>query len=285
MSLKIFPVIVVYNKSISDSKTLVGLRGCEIQNENIIVVDNSTSDYGIGEYCKKNGYQYLSMQGNKGLSKAYNKALEFIKPLANGDDVIIWLDDDTVVTKEYFEKLRKEAEGNNSYDIFMPVIIGQDGVIYSPNEGHFFGSKFIKSIDEDIDLGMINGINSCLAVRRRIYENYSYTEKLFMDLTDNKFFDDMRNANANFCILRTPIYQTFFQRGGNLDPNKLIARLRIKLKDFMIYANSKGKLYLIAGFIKCVGWGVDLGRKSKSMKVLVYCCFKGLKEFLRNLFV
>ena len=70
-----------------------------------------------------------------------------------------------------------------------------------------------------------------------------------MDLTDNKFFDDMRARKANFCILRTPIHQTFFQRGEYLDAVKLIERLRIKLKDFMVYANSKGKIYLFGGYL------------------------------------
>ena len=282
--INIFPVIVVYNKSIKESITLLQLANCNIPNENIIVVDNSTQDYGVESLCSVSGYKYISMHGNKGLSKAYNQALTYLKPIAKSKDLVMWLDDDTNVTSEYYELLLKEAGKVDSYDIFMPIVIGQDSVIYSPNEGHFFRSKFMKSIHDEIDLRKINGINSCLAVRMRIYSDYYYSEDLFMDLTDNRFFDDMRNRNANFCILRTPIYQNFFQRGDCLDPNKLITRLRIKIIDFMIYANNKGKLYLFAGLIKCVGWGIALGKKAKSPKVFLYCCFKGIKELIKNLF-
>lgn len=282
--INIFPVIIVYNKSIKESVTLLQLANCNIPNENTIVVDNSTQDYGVEGFCSECGYKYLSMHGNKGLSKAYNQALTYLKPIAKSKDLVMWLDDDTNVTDDYFELLRKEAEKDDRHDIFMPIVIGQDSVIYSPNEGHFFRSKFMKSIHDEIDLRKINGINSCLAVRMRIYSDYYYSEDLFMDLTDNRFFDDMRKRNVNFCILRTPICQTFFQRGDKLDPQKLIARLRIKIKDFMVYANHKGKLYLFAGLIKCVGWGVALGKNAESPKVFLYCCFKGTKELFRNLF-
>ncbi len=281
--MNIYPIIVVYNKSIKESKTLMRLKECNVPNENIIVVDNSTLDFGIKEYCEITAYKYISMQGNKGLSKAYNCVLDNLNPMAAPDDILIWLDDDTDVTKEYFDMLRSKSISLKSIDIFAPIIIGQDGVIYSPNEGHFFGSKFMKSPDADINMNKFNGINSCLAVRNRIYDNYRYTEELFMDLTDNQFFDDMRKRNVRFCILRTCINQSFFQRGDNLDANQLIARIRIKFKDFMIYANNKGKIYLFAGLIKCVGWGIVLGMKTKSPKMFFYCCFKGTKEFIRNL--
>lgn len=283
MKTQIFPVIVIYNKQINESLTLHSLLKCKVPTSNICILDNSTSDYRIKEFCDKIGCTYISMNGNMGLSKAYNRALEYLKLIVKLDDLVVWLDDDTKVTQEYFTMLKDAAKDFN-YDIFLPVIIGQDGVIYSPNEGHFFGSKFIKSLNEDVDFSRINGINSCLAVRARIYENYSYTEELFMDLTDNKFFDDMRARKANFCILRTPIHQTFFQRGEYLDAVKLIGRLRIKLKDFMVYANSKGKIYLFGGFLKCIGWGINLGIKSKSPKVFSFCIIKGTKELFRNLF-
>ncbi len=278
----IYLVVVVYNKTIKESVTLKSLSMCDVPNINILVIDNSTEDFNIENDCKELGYDYHSMNGNKGLSKAYNQALDIIIPKAKQSDIIVWLDDDTDLSKDYFEFLKKSSEDNN-VDIFAPIIIGQNEVIYSPNEGRFMGSKFMKSMYDEINMKKINGINSCLAVRVRIYNNYRYTEDLFMDLTDNQFFDDMREREAKFCIMRTPIYQNFFQRGGNLDPTKIISRLRIKIKDFMVYSRKKGFLYLIGGLIKCAGWGVILGKQSKSLKVFTYCCIKGIKEFYKNI--
>mgnify|MGYP004528903837 CR=1 FL=1 len=132
--MNIYPVVIVYNKSIDNSITLLNLLKCKIPSSNVLVVDNSTSDFGIESYCKEYGYNYLSMQGNKGLSKAYNSAIDFLSGKMKSQDLIMWLDDDTPVTPAYFELLSITATKCNDCDIFMPIIMGQDGVIYSPNE-------------------------------------------------------------------------------------------------------------------------------------------------------
>ena len=283
MNLDIYPVIVIYNKSISDSLTLRRLHDSCIPNNNVVVVDNSTADYNIGNYCQALGYNYISMNGNAGLSKAYNKALEYLKPIAGPDDLIMWLDDDTDVTREYFSVLCSNAENNLMVDIFMPIIIGQDGVYYSPNEGAFMKSRFITSVDEDIDMSKINGINSCLAVRYRIYNDYRYTEDLFMDLTDNQFFDDMRAKGATFKIIRTVIHQTFFQRGEDVNIDTVIKRFKLRIADFMIYARKKGKPYLFLALVKSYGWGIITSIKVNSPKVFWTCFIQVATHFIRNI--
>ena len=279
----IFPVIVVYNKAIADSITLKRIGESDIPHNNVVVVDNSTSDYGVGDYCKFLGYNYISMNGNAGLSKAYNKALEFLWARAEVDDLVMWLDDDTDVPPEYFNTLQSEAEGNPSADVFMPVIIGQDRGIYSPNEGGFMKSKFMKTENEEIDMSKINGINSCLAVRYRVFDNYRYTEDLFMDLTDNQFFDDMRHRGAVVKIIRTVIHQSFFQRGTEANIDSVINRFRLRIADFMIYARKKGKCFLPMALIKSYGWGVVTGKKYHSLKILFVCVCQGTKHFFKNI--
>ena len=283
MSINIYPIIVVYNKSITDSLTLTRIQSSGIPNTNVVVVDNSTFDYNVREYCHSLGFTYISMNGNAGLSKAYNRVLDYLKPIAGSNDLVIWLDDDTDVTPEYFAMLCAEAESNTLVDIFMPVIIGQDGVIYSPNEGGFMKSKFMISAEEQIDMSKINGINSCLAVRFRVYNDYRYTEDLFMDLTDNQFFDDMRVKGATFMIIRTVIHQTFFQRGENANIDSVVNRFRLRIADFMIYARKKGKRFLFLALIKAYGWGLVTGKKYKSPKILFACVNQGTKHFIKNI--
>lgn len=281
--MNIFPVIVIYNKSIEDSITLIRIKESRIPNNNVIVVDNSTNDYGVCKYCQTVRYNYISMKGNAGLSKAYNKALDYLESVADPDSLVMWLDDDTDVTIDYFSQLSLEAEREKSVDIFMPIIIGQDGVIYSPNEGAFMKSRFITSPDESIDMSKINGINSCLAVRYRIYNKYRYTEDLFMDLTDNQFFDDMRKKGVSFKIIRTVIRQTFFQRGEDANINSVINRFRLRISDFMIYARKKGTRYLFLALLKSYGWGVITGKKYKSLRILWACICQGTKHFIINI--
>lgn len=279
--IKIFPVIVVYNKYINESLTLKSLCHCNVSHDSILVIDNSTTDYNIASYCKENHYMYHSMNGNAGLSKAYNRALKILLPIMNKDDLVIWLDDDTEITPEYFSKLIIQAE-NCVADIFLPIIVGQDNVIYSPNEYGFFKGHFMKSFNDDVNLKKINGINSCLAVRCNVYETYRYTESLFMDLIDNQFFDDMRKQNRGFCIIKSVIHQSFFQRGEHIDSDTVLSRLKIKYKDFMVYARKKGFGYLCLGLLKCYAWGITLSLKTKSQKVFIKSFVWGNKEFIKN---
>ena len=165
----------------------------------------------------------------------------------------------------------------------MPIIMGQDGVIYSPNEGAFMKSRFIKAVDEELDMTKINGINSCLAVRYRIYKDYRYTEELFMDLVDNQFFDDMRGRNVSFVIIRTLIHQTFFQRDGATNIDSVINRFNIRIADFMIYAKKKGKWFLLLALVKSFGWGCVSGLKFKSPKIIWACASQGFKRFIVNI--
>lgn|SRR5574344_174781 len=283
MNINIYPVIVVYNKRIEESLTLRSLITCNIINNHIHVIDNSTKEYDVESSCKSKGYQYYSMNGNKGLSKAYNAALSLILPKTSSDDLIIWLDDDTAITPDYFSLLESCALQHEEIDIFAPIIKGQDDIIYSPNRYGFFRSSYLKTPEDEIDYSEFNGINSCLAIRARIFKNYRYSEDLFMDLTDNLFFDDMRNMNKRFFILRTVIYQTFFQRGNNISAVKILKRLKIKIIDFMVYARKKGFGYLCLGLLKTYAWGISLSLKTKSITVLIKCITWGNKEFIKNL--
>jgi GT2 family glycosyltransferase len=127
---------------------------------------------------------YLNMGGNVGLSKAYNRVLDKLKG-KNG--IIIWFDDDTNITQEYFDELAKNADKRNDIDIFAPIICGQDGKFYSPNEARFFKNKQLKNENDELNMKKFNAINSCTAVRLRVYENYRYNEKIFLDQVDHIF--------------------------------------------------------------------------------------------------
>lgn len=75
----IYCVLVVYNKSLKDSVTFNCLKN--VKDINIIVCDNSTKDFGNESYLKGHGFTYINMHGNKGLSKAYNAALNHLNDL------------------------------------------------------------------------------------------------------------------------------------------------------------------------------------------------------------
>ena len=262
--MEIVATIVVYNKKVEESITCKNvLRICNRSIE-ILVVDNSTSDFGNKEYCAIKDIKYISMEGNKGLSKAYNAAIDASK----GKEVIIFFDDDTEVTEEYFNKLYEALDLYPDVDVFAPIIYGQDGVIYSPNEYNFMRSNFIRTPEQEIAQEKFNAIASCLAVRMRVFENYRFNEKLFVDQVDQNFFFDQRKRNMKFKKIDVNILQNFYQRGETLESEAGWKRLKLRIVDIMRQTRIIGGVKMrFLGFLKCVLLGVQIGRKSKSVVI------------------
>ena len=73
----LYAILVIYNKSVLDSTTYLFCK--EHKYIQLIVCDNSTIDNENKMIVEKDGYHYISMHGNKGLSKAYNMAIDGIK--------------------------------------------------------------------------------------------------------------------------------------------------------------------------------------------------------------
>lgn len=182
-------------QKIQESITISHLMQLKEEQLHIIVLDNSTDDYVVEnkEYFPIDLLTYHSMGGNVGLSKAYNYALSILKDKSE-DDIVIWFDDDTPVKQEYFDCLKNKVV-DKTFDVFVPVIYGQNGVIYSPNESGWLKGKYIKSLEQQISQNKFNAINSCLAVRLKAYKGYTYDEGLFMDCVDTKLFDDFRKKS------------------------------------------------------------------------------------------
>ena len=100
--IKIEAIIVIYNKEIEMSVTYNDISNIKDENIEVCIIDNSTEKNNNLLYCNKNKIKYFSMNGNKGLSKAYNKAIDNL-----GDsDVVVLFDDDTEINKKYFKELR-----------------------------------------------------------------------------------------------------------------------------------------------------------------------------------
>lgn len=268
-----YAVVVLYNKKMYDSITIKNLLQINDKSFHIIVLDNSTEAY-VKE--NKNSFisdsvTYYSMGGNVGLSKAYNFALTILKEKC-GEDIVIWFDDDTPVDQEYINCLKKNGE-NRIYDVFVPIIYGQNGVIYSPNEIGWLKGKYISEPSQEINKNKFNAINSCLAVRLKIYNNYRYDERLFMDCVDTKLFDDFRRMNVKFCVLPVKVHQNFFQHGDDKDINKYWRRFEIRIRDTLYYSQLGGYKKKMSGYIKVIGWSIIYGMKLKSCK-FSYLCLK-----------
>lgn len=265
-NIKMVAAIVVYNKKIEESITCRRIQNLPDLNVDILVVDNSETVADNERYCEDRGIRYISMNGNAGLSKAYNVAVEASK----NADIIIFFDDDTEVSEEYFTVLVKAVDEQPDIDIFAPIIYGQDGVIYSPNEFNFLRNHFISTPDQEVAQDSFNAIASCLAVRMRVFDGYRFNEKLFVDQVDQFFFCEQRKRGMKFGILPVKILQNFYQRGNTLTSEAGWRRLRLRIVDVMRHARLMEEFkYVLMGYVKCCGLGIQIGKKSKSIGVMV----------------
>lgn len=236
-AINIYGIMVIYNKTLNGSKAYECLKGRGIR---LIVCDNSTVDNANAALAAVDGNDYISMNGNKGLSCAYNKGLEYIfqKYEPAPSDLICLFDDDTVISDDYFECI-KRARG----DILLPVVTDGTGIM-SPVLMKKNVARRIKSRDAlfKAEPGLLSGINSAMAVRSRIYAEYRYNEEMFLDYIDHMFIMDMRKKGKHPEVIDVDIRQQF----SAIDDSKeaAVARFALQKKDLQIFYRDNHAMYL-----------------------------------------
>lgn len=252
---KFYNVVVIYNSSLDESKTCQRLSTVSNHDLDIIIFDNSDKKNNNKELAECRGWSYLTKGCNIGLSKAYNCVLDYLYSQdISSEDYVIWFDDDSEVTQDYFDVLENSIKTKNA-KVFVPVIQGQDGKYWSPNYSRFFRNKQLKHFDEVIPDQKFNAINSCTAVKLDIYKDYRYNEKLFLDQVDHSFFASQRNKNVKFCKLDIVIHHNFSTKSKMKNIEAVKSRYKIMIPDFLNYCcEEKARQFL--GYVKVLGWGI-----------------------------
>lgn len=272
MSESIYALVVVYNKACDDSLTCAALKQMDLPEISVLVYDNSTRDYGNREYCQERNWTYLGGDGNKGLSIAYNEAIDHIQA-SGGTGWLCLFDDDTQISGEYFAELRKAIQPDSR--ILVPLIYS-DGVLISPsriNSHHtitLFADEQAAFAYRGADL---TAINSGMAICLCVFEDYRYDAHIFLDGVDHTFLKDMaaRGITAEpFC------YRCDHRFSGNEKPSKeaALTRFRIYARDYAyIYRDRKPVYRYLAG-----KRAVKLTVQYQTLQFLKVFFSNGLKE-------
>lgn len=234
--MKIYALVIIYNKRCEDSSSIKAIQkyGKGIQ---VVVFDNSERKLDNNDYCIQYGYQYISQGENVGLSKAYNCAINHI--IHEDDDYLITLDDDTELTKEYFEELEILC-GENRYDVILPVI-RSSGIILSPsNLVNGCHSRTVNDIAE-LNQETITAINSGAVIRMGLYKKIQYNEALFLDYVDHDFMKKAHRNNAKFKVMRSTIKQ-HYSRHEKMPLEKALKRFDVETADFRTFCKEAGKI-------------------------------------------
>jgi rhamnosyltransferase len=158
----------------------------------------------------------------------------------------VLLDDDTVVTAQYFSALLQQAAAVEA-DVYLPVVHDGKGIL-SPCriKGHRVGRlASLEGWSQDM-----TAINTGMALRLPVIQGLRYDEKYFLDYVDHAFVRRLKAAGARFCVLDTALRQEF---SNNLRGNRegAMIRFRLFIKDFLLFCSDSasgrayGRLYVI----------------------------------------
>lgn len=190
-------LVVLYNSSIDDVPVLAtALRSPYV--DDVIICDNSDQKNNNAEQAKHKGITYVAMNGNQGLSKAYNAGVKH----CHGDIICIF-DDDTQVGDDYFAAVSDLASTSQQWDIALPLVMAGNQVL-SPS--HFEKQRTVPIDPAHVgNMSDLTGINSGMAVKRGLYNHISYDSGLFLDLIDHQFIQDARRLGVCIVMLKGPV--------------------------------------------------------------------------------
>jgi GT2 family glycosyltransferase len=197
----IFALVVVYNKTCGDSEACRMLLRADPP-VRAVVFDNSERDFGNREWCDTRGWAYLGGGGNVGLPKAYNIAVSHCLGI-DPEGVLCVFDDDGRVSDAFFGVLRTALLSNEHADILIPIL-RNDGRILSPcllrkdgSSGRFRSEEKLRAYRGK----HLTAVNNALAVRLRVFRDFRYDERLFLDMVDHSFFREMNRRGRSYIIL------------------------------------------------------------------------------------
>lgn len=224
---KIAAIIVMYNSLVSKTNIIKTLD-CDFID--LWFVDNSTDESIKSqnlEFCNSHQLNYLDMNGNVGLSMAYNKTIQTIKTTNKYSHVLL-SDDDTLYNKEYLQELKKNIK--RDVDLILPTIIdNSNNHVMSPILLSRFPLIPYKGSDKN-KAPRIMGINSGTCARLNVFKEWYFDTDIFLYFTDMDFYKNNVNKNRlSYFILKTPIYQQC--SGSESYSDKSINQIKLVLKD------------------------------------------------------
>lgn len=230
----IYILIVYYNSKIEE------IELCD-KNFKLVQIDNSNDSYIKNQnlslnvkFLEKN--MYIDMHGNKGISKAYNKAVDTIKPQA--DDYVIIFDQDTKLGYAIYDKYLSYIKNHPDIDIICPIVKDSEGIM-SPSLSKGVYNYHIQSVNDvkDDKINEYSFINSGMCIRGSVFSKLKYDETLFLDFVDHDFVRQIRDYDFTIGICFDVVLNQNFSGVTKNSFEQDFSRFKIFIKDAKRYYN------------------------------------------------
>lgn len=258
-NIKISIIVVLYNDEIKKSQSIESILKQNRNDMELIVCDNSDVAQPNNKLiAEENDILYIDMKGNKGLSKAYNRAVA----LSSGDYVCIF-DDDTQISIDYFDCI-KDYIKNNPYNIILPIVKVRDN-IFSPVKVTGFRYKSIDQIRGGQE--RISGINTGMVIPKSVFCKIKYNEKIFLDCVDHDFIRSAKQVGVKLVIAEKAILQQKYSRFVD-GKEESMKRFKIFIKDYKVFC-SDTKMHKAYGMIDICFLRTKYAFKYKNIRYLL----------------
>ncbi|MBQ5320645.1 MAG: glycosyltransferase [Oscillospiraceae bacterium] len=232
------PIIVIYNKSCENSPA------CRFAKENglkAILCDNSTIENDNEKFAAEAGFTYIPMGGNKGLSKAYNRALE----IEAEEDYYLILDDDTSLPENFIALVKAHIEKNPDAELLLPIVKAGEAVI-SPA---VLGKWRVRMVRKNEKVKAFTAINSGMVVKKSLFSEFSYDENLFLEYIDHDLMCYVKDKNKKLHIMENiQLFQSFFGL-SNQTREAALRRYNIFKSDFKYFVKKHNRNRFVAALI------------------------------------
>lgn len=185
MNKSVFVIIVTYNGAKWLKKCFQSLEQSHYEN-NIIVVDNNSSDNSVEIIQSFPKIQLIQSADNLGFGKANNIGIQ--KGLELGADYVFLLNQDTWVFPETISNLVEVAETNEQYGIVSPLHYSGDEIHLDASFEMYWKRK-TKSISENVDEVPFVNAAAWLISKRVILEVGSF-EPMFQHYGEDRNYTD-----------------------------------------------------------------------------------------------
>lgn len=234
--MNIYALMVIYNRPVEESCVYRFLRKTEgIQ---VVVCDNSTMEQDNQTVVEQDGGFYIALTNNGGLARAYNAGIRRIfEKGGTARDFVCLFDDDSVLEENYFEALT-ESIYRDANEVFLPVVEDAQGIMSPAVLPHLYCRR-IKSYGELLKTPRrkLTGINSGMAVKLSVFEDFSYDERYFMDYIDHDFILKMRRKKIYPKLMDTHIRQNF--SADTDSAQEAVERFTRQRKDLRLFYDDK----------------------------------------------
>lgn len=251
-------IIVIYEKKLNQSKTLVSLSKLSLDHIKVYLYDNSSTNDNekLLVDFKNLNIIYQSNPRNPGICPAYNSGVKLAKEL--NKDWIMLLDDDTELTIDFLEKVIKIDLKEISKKVvgFVPTIIShKTNRVISPKKYHLGG--FLTNINEKSGelLNHISAINSASLINVNFVEEIGGFNPFYrLDMLDYWFYREVYKKGKRIYLLDTKISHSLSveDKKNYISINRYKALLIAEKKFFRDEGTKSFLLYKFRLAVRCL---------------------------------